>query len=142
MDVGNETDQYIPRIKWLPNSKQLCVTRLNRRQNDADLIFCDGASGESINFHTENDKRFLQNPAPIQLVQTSQPKNEIRKNQERELQLLLQTYIEFLFTLFVHLRHKKLKRIPNDMITYPVILVCITKLVLLFQMVAKIQRVC
>ena len=59
MDVGNETDQYIPRIKWLPNSKQLCVTRLNRRQNDADLIFCDGASGESINFHTENDKRFL-----------------------------------------------------------------------------------
>jgi len=38
VDIGEETDQYIPRINWIPHDKELCVYRLNRLQNKLDLL--------------------------------------------------------------------------------------------------------
>ncbi|HEY5069346.1 MAG TPA: DPP IV N-terminal domain-containing protein, partial [Candidatus Acidoferrum sp.] len=32
MDTGSETDQYIPRVNWLPDSKHVSIQRLNRPQ--------------------------------------------------------------------------------------------------------------
>lgn len=37
-DVGDETDQYIPRIKWTANDDQLCIMRLNRAQNKLEFL--------------------------------------------------------------------------------------------------------
>jgi len=45
LDIGRETDIYIPRIKWLPDGKSLAIYRLNRPQNRLELFFTDIASG-------------------------------------------------------------------------------------------------
>lgn len=47
LDIGKQTDIYIPRIKWLPDSQTLAIHRLNRAQNRLELILADIASGSS-----------------------------------------------------------------------------------------------
>jgi dipeptidyl-peptidase-4 len=47
MDLGETGDAYFPRIQWTPDSRNLCVTRLNRRQDRLDLLLADPGSGES-----------------------------------------------------------------------------------------------
>src|SRR5690606_15294523 len=37
-DLGGETDQYIPRIKWTQDPSLLCIFRMNRHQNK--LEYC------------------------------------------------------------------------------------------------------
>jgi dipeptidyl-peptidase-4 len=55
MDVGEESDQYIPRIKWTKETGKLCITRLNRLQNQLDLLLADAQSGNSkVLLHEEN----------------------------------------------------------------------------------------
>jgi len=38
LDLGKNTDIYIPRIQWTPDSKFLAVQKLNRLQNHLDLL--------------------------------------------------------------------------------------------------------
>lgn len=45
VDLGPETDIYVPRIKWLPNSAELAVLRLNRDQNHLEFLLADAATG-------------------------------------------------------------------------------------------------
>lgn len=40
IDLGKDQQHYIPRIEWTKNNK-LCVTTLNRHQNNLNLIFVD-----------------------------------------------------------------------------------------------------
>lgn len=44
IDVGAETDQYVPFMQWTNDASVLCITRLNRLQNQLDLltVACDG----------------------------------------------------------------------------------------------------
>jgi dipeptidyl-peptidase-4 len=59
MNTGKQADRYIPRIKWLPDSKDLCILLLNRRQNRADFYIANTVSGSSRIFHTESDEKYL-----------------------------------------------------------------------------------
>ncbi|MFC2087648.1 S9 family peptidase [Bacteroidota bacterium] len=59
VDLGDDTDQYIPRIKWTNNNDLLCVARMNRLQNCLDLLLFDSRKGETRTFYTENDDRFI-----------------------------------------------------------------------------------
>ena len=45
--IGGESDMYYPRFQWTSNPNQLCVTKLNRLQNDLELILID-ATGDAI----------------------------------------------------------------------------------------------
>ncbi len=57
MQTEAEEERYIPRIKWLPNSDELCIIELNRLQNEAKVKIADIFSGKSRIFYTEvNDK--------------------------------------------------------------------------------------
>lgn len=47
MDTGQETDQYIPRIKWTGRPGELCILRLNRLQNKLEILLADAGTGES-----------------------------------------------------------------------------------------------
>ncbi len=47
MDTGEETDQYIPRIKWTGRPGELCILRLNRLQNKLDILLADAGTGKS-----------------------------------------------------------------------------------------------
>ncbi len=60
MDIGEETDQYIPRIKWAPIENQLAIYRLNRLQNKLELLFADGASGKSKVVYTEENEYYIE----------------------------------------------------------------------------------
>jgi len=59
MNIGSETNIYIPRIKWTQDPNQLCITRLNRLQNKLDLLFANGTSGESNIILTEENKCYV-----------------------------------------------------------------------------------
>lgn len=45
MDIGKETNIYIPRVKWTNNPNLLSIKRLNRLQNNMDLIHADVKTG-------------------------------------------------------------------------------------------------
>ncbi len=55
MDTGADTNVYLARVNWLPNSKQISIQRLNRAQTRLDLLLCDAASGASKSILTEED---------------------------------------------------------------------------------------
>jgi dipeptidyl-peptidase-4 len=55
VDTGAETNQYIPRVDWLRDSKRLAVQRLNREQTQLDLLLADAASGKSSLLLTQKD---------------------------------------------------------------------------------------
>ncbi len=60
MDVGSETDQYIPRIKWTNNPNELCILRMNRLQNKLEYLIADRISGNSKVILTEIDKAYVE----------------------------------------------------------------------------------
>lgn len=53
------SDYYIPRIKWLPNSEELCITVLNRLQNHADLLITGASDGMTRIFYSEENEKFI-----------------------------------------------------------------------------------
>lgn len=59
MESGEETDRYIPRIKWVPDSRQICITVLNRKQDQADLYLASAEDGTSRIFYTEKEDQFI-----------------------------------------------------------------------------------
>ncbi len=58
-DIGKETDQYIPRIKWTNNPAQLCIYRMNRLQNKLELLLADAASGSTHAIYSEHNKYYI-----------------------------------------------------------------------------------
>ena len=56
MDIGTNSDCYIPRVNWLPDSRHLAVERLNREQNVLDLLLADSKTGKSSVLLTERDQ--------------------------------------------------------------------------------------
>lgn len=60
MDTGEESDQYIPRIKWTGRPGELCILRLNRLQDTLDLLLADGNTGESRLLLQETNEKYIQ----------------------------------------------------------------------------------
>lgn len=60
VDIGKNTDQYIPRILWTANPNQLAVVRLNRLQNKYELLFADAETGKSKVIYTEINKCYVE----------------------------------------------------------------------------------
>jgi dipeptidyl-peptidase 4 len=46
-DLDKSAYEYIIRVNWLPDSKQVCVRTLNRLQTELDLYFVDRISGKA-----------------------------------------------------------------------------------------------
>lgn len=59
VDVGDETDMYLPRLKWTADAQELAVMRLNRRQNVLDVLLANPYTGDSRPFFTEKNDRFV-----------------------------------------------------------------------------------
>lgn len=59
LDTGNDTDVYIPRVNWTPDSKSIAVQILNRAQTKLELRLFDAASGSSRLLLTEQDKYWV-----------------------------------------------------------------------------------
>ena len=59
MDVGDETDQYIPRIKWTTDPEVLSIMRLNRLQNMLDILHANAIDGVSKVVYSESNKWYI-----------------------------------------------------------------------------------
>ncbi len=59
-DIGEETDIYIPRIKWRPDGKYLAIERENRAQNKIDLLYANPDDGSTKVVLTETNKYYIE----------------------------------------------------------------------------------
>lgn len=59
VDIGKETDIYIPRIVWTNDPTILSVQRMNRLQNKLELIFADANTGAAKVILTEEAKTYI-----------------------------------------------------------------------------------
>jgi dipeptidyl-peptidase 4 len=59
MDFGSETNIYIPRVNWLPDSRRLAIQRLNRDQNFLELLLADASSGKTSTLLSEKDADWI-----------------------------------------------------------------------------------
>jgi dipeptidyl-peptidase 4 len=59
MDAGGTDDALLARVMWLPDSSQLAVERLNRVQNQLDLLFCNPTTGTAHTVVHEESKTWI-----------------------------------------------------------------------------------
>lgn len=55
IDLGSNTNMYIPSVQWLPDGRQLAIERLSRNQKSLDLLLADAATGKTRTILTEKD---------------------------------------------------------------------------------------
>ncbi len=60
VDIGRETDIYIPRVKWTEDPECLALYRLNRHQNKLELLLADAGSGKTQVIYTETNKYYIE----------------------------------------------------------------------------------
>ena len=58
-EVGTDTDQYIPRIKWTADASDLAIMKVNRLQNKLDIVLANPFTGDTRAFFTEKNKRYI-----------------------------------------------------------------------------------
>jgi dipeptidyl-peptidase-4 len=59
MDLGEESDQYLPRIKWTTDPEVLSIMRLNRLQNQLDILHANASDGVSKVVYSESNKWYI-----------------------------------------------------------------------------------
>jgi dipeptidyl-peptidase-4 len=59
VDIGSETDIYIPRIMWTTNPKLLAVQRMNRHQNHLEILLANATDGKTHLLYEEKNKYFI-----------------------------------------------------------------------------------
>ncbi|MDD4107953.1 MAG: S9 family peptidase [Prolixibacteraceae bacterium] len=61
MDIktGDDSDIYIPGLTWTPDADELVIVRLNRRQNQLDLLYANPYTGDSRPVLTEKNRRYI-----------------------------------------------------------------------------------
>jgi len=60
MDIGTETDIYIPRIRWNYSGSNLGILKMNRLQNKLELLFANSYTGDTRLIFTEKNKRYIE----------------------------------------------------------------------------------
>jgi dipeptidyl-peptidase 4 len=59
LDTGTDTNVYLPRLQWLPDSKRIALQRLDRPQAQLELLLADAATGSSHVLLTEKDPYWI-----------------------------------------------------------------------------------
>ncbi len=59
VDIGSETDIYIPRVAWTQNSNLLSVRRLNRHQNKMEVLHANASTGSTQIILTDESDTYV-----------------------------------------------------------------------------------
>ena len=62
LNIGSENDQYIPRIKWTQDANTLAVMRMNRLQNNMELLLANATTGALSTLYSEKDEAYVEVP--------------------------------------------------------------------------------
>jgi dipeptidyl-peptidase-4 len=57
VDIKNGT--YLPRMEWAASSQELVVQRVNRRQNESDVMLCNAKSGDVKTIFSEKENAWI-----------------------------------------------------------------------------------
>ncbi len=68
MQTGTNTDIYIPRIQWTQNNDILSITRLNRHQNQLEILLADVQNGMSRVLYEEKNPRYIELSEDVQFL--------------------------------------------------------------------------
>jgi dipeptidyl-peptidase 4 len=60
MNIGKETDQYIPRIVWTKDPNTLGIFRMNRLQNKLEILLANASNGDSKVMLTQENKSYIE----------------------------------------------------------------------------------
>ena len=60
VDIGNETDIYIPRIKWTQDNSKLGVAWMNRLQNNLKWFSADANTGTTTTIYNETNRYYVE----------------------------------------------------------------------------------
>ncbi|MFD2784253.1 S9 family peptidase [Hymenobacter rubripertinctus] len=60
MDVGPEADQYLPRILWTQTPNLLSIRRMNRLQNQLEILHADARTGKADVVLTDTDAAYVE----------------------------------------------------------------------------------
>ena len=58
-ETGEETDIYFPRIKWTLDANKLCIFKMNRHQNELELLLTDATTGSTSVMLREKNKYYI-----------------------------------------------------------------------------------
>lgn len=59
VEVGDDQEQYIPRIKWTADASDLAIMKVNRLQNKVDIVLANPYTGDTRAFFSEKNKRYI-----------------------------------------------------------------------------------
>lgn len=59
MDIGTETDIYIPRISWTQDDNLLAIQRLNRHQNHLEILLANPSNGQTKLLYEEHNTYYI-----------------------------------------------------------------------------------
>ena len=59
IDLGDLTEQYIPRVKWSMEKDRVCFFKMNRHQNHLELILVNTSTGEQTTIVDEKNKYYI-----------------------------------------------------------------------------------
>ncbi len=82
MNIGEETDIYIPRIKWTKDPKRLAIMKLNRFQNRLEILLANARVGSTTVLYREENKYYIAEENLDNLVFTEDGKNFIMSSEK------------------------------------------------------------
>ena len=59
IDIGKETDLYIPRVQWTTDKNVVSLQRMNRLQNKLELLYANATDGTTKTILTEEAKTYI-----------------------------------------------------------------------------------
>lgn len=59
VDLGDETDIYIPRVQWTQDANLLSIQKLNRLQSTLDILHANASRGNTMTILTDRSKQFI-----------------------------------------------------------------------------------
>ncbi|EMR03409.1 S9 family peptidase [Cesiribacter andamanensis] len=82
IDTGQETDIYLPRIYWTKNPDVLSYIRMNRLQNQLELLHANAATGVSTPIITEKAASYVDLDYNDQLIYLEDGKSFVRTSEQ------------------------------------------------------------
>ena len=62
---GDPQNNYLARMEWAGNNKEVMVVQLNRKQNEASLYLCDAISGKANKIYSDKDEAWVDVDKPF-----------------------------------------------------------------------------
>lgn len=75
MNVGDDKNIYIPRIKWTLDAGKLAIVKMNRRQNQLDILVANTASTVCNTLFTDRNKCYIEEVALNNIIFLPNGKN-------------------------------------------------------------------